>query len=431
MKTVTHRLTWLSLAVVFVLVVGCTAVPAPTQTAVPSPTAATGAAPTATTALASPEPTNPAPLVLHLWLPPEFDPRGEGAAAALLQARLDEFEARRSNLQIEVRIKALDGPGGMINSLTTASAAAPLALPDLVAFNRITLEAAVLKGLLYPLDAYVDLDDPDWFDYAAALGRLQGSSFGLPFAGDALVLLYRPMLINPPPTNWETLLQLPAPLLFAAGGEQGLFTLVQYESAGGLTQDDAGRPLLQAESLGNVLRFYEQGVASDQLPFWLTQYETDQQVWEAFVQERSALAVTWLSRYLAQRPAGVAPALLPAASEPLSLADGWFWSLSNPDPARQALAAELAQFLSLSDFSASWTQAAGFLPARQSALELWQEPELAALLGQVVATARPYPATDLLTSLGPALQEATIQVLKQQLEAAAAAEQAAGRVNAP
>jgi len=41
---------------------------------------------------------------LRIWMPPQFDPASETAAGALLQARLDEFVARRPGLRIEVRI---------------------------------------------------------------------------------------------------------------------------------------------------------------------------------------------------------------------------------------------------------------------------------------------------------------------------------------
>ncbi len=111
----------------------------------------------------------------------------------LLQARLDEFQRRNPRVSIETRVKAVSGPGGLLDSLTTASAAAPQALPDLVALPRDLLETAALKGLLLPLDNLTTaLDDPDWYAYAASLARLQKNIYGLPFAGDALVLGYHP-----------------------------------------------------------------------------------------------------------------------------------------------------------------------------------------------------------------------------------------------
>ena len=81
-----------------------------------------------------------------------------------------------------MRIKAPDGPGGLLDSLTTASAAAPLALPDLVALPRPIMETAALKGLVHPYQNLTSpIDEPDWYPYARQLARLQDSIFGIAF----------------------------------------------------------------------------------------------------------------------------------------------------------------------------------------------------------------------------------------------------------
>jgi ABC-type glycerol-3-phosphate transport system substrate-binding protein len=102
-----------------------------------------------------------------IWLPPQFATTSDSAAGEILQSRLDEFSAEQSGIRIQVRVKPVDGPGGLLDTLTTASAAAPLALPDLIALPRPMLETAALKGLLHP---YNDLiPEPDWFEYAGSL----------------------------------------------------------------------------------------------------------------------------------------------------------------------------------------------------------------------------------------------------------------------
>ncbi|RPH57050.1 MAG: hypothetical protein EHM81_12165, partial [Chloroflexi bacterium] len=98
--------------------------------------------------------------------------------------------ARRPGLQIEVRVKAESGPGNLLNSLSATRAAAPSILPDLVALSRADLEAATANGLLHSLDGLTTLpDDPDWYPYARQMAHIQNTTFGLPFAGDALVLV--------------------------------------------------------------------------------------------------------------------------------------------------------------------------------------------------------------------------------------------------
>ena len=87
-------------------------------------------------------PTPESPLKLRLWLPPQFDPASDSPAGRLLQARLEQFQRSNPRVLIETRVKAVNGPGGLLDSLTTARAAAPEALPDLVALPRDLMETA-------------------------------------------------------------------------------------------------------------------------------------------------------------------------------------------------------------------------------------------------------------------------------------------------
>jgi len=129
-------------------------------------------------------------ITLRVWLPPVFDPQAGQPGSDLLRIRLGEFAAQYPGLDLEVRIKAIDGVGGMIDSLSTTSAAAPLGLPDLVALSYPMLEDAAQKGLLRSHeDLAVAIGSFDWYDYARQLSRLENSIYGLPFAGDVFVLV--------------------------------------------------------------------------------------------------------------------------------------------------------------------------------------------------------------------------------------------------
>src|SRR5688572_2620713 len=61
------------------------------------------------------------PVTLRIWLPPQFDPSNDLPGSTLLQARLNEFKAQRPDVRLEVRVKAQEGPGGLLDALTTAS----------------------------------------------------------------------------------------------------------------------------------------------------------------------------------------------------------------------------------------------------------------------------------------------------------------------
>ena len=133
------------------------------------------------------------PKTLRIWLPPQFDPDTETEASALLKARLEEFQKRRPDLILEIRIKAIEGEASLLNALIATHQAAPSAMPDLVALSRPDLESAVNEGILHPLDGLTMLlDDPDWFPYARPLSHIQNSTYGLPFAANLLGLRYLP-----------------------------------------------------------------------------------------------------------------------------------------------------------------------------------------------------------------------------------------------
>jgi ABC-type glycerol-3-phosphate transport system substrate-binding protein len=113
------------------------------------------------------------------------------------------------------------------------------------------------------------------------------------------------------------------------------------------------------------------------------------------------------------------------------LATGWVWALASPDPNRRALATELAQFLVDKQFLGEWNDAAGYLPPHIDSLAIWGDEELRPLIGRISMTAQLVPSEDLLASLGPALENAVVLVIKQQSDPQTAAELAVEQVNQP
>jgi hypothetical protein len=223
----------------------CTSAPVTGEDSTPAPPQIPTATPLATSESTLPA---PGPTVLRIWVPPQFDPENDTPAGDLLQQRLNIYTAERPDLRIETRVKASSGTGGLLDSLSSANAAAPLVVPDLILLPRAGLEIAALKGLLFPFDGLTDTtDDSDWFPYAQELGQLQTSTFGLPFAGDALVSLYRPSEIESPPADWLSALEAGHPVAFPAAEASAFFPLAQYQSTGAQIQDADGRPLLESK----------------------------------------------------------------------------------------------------------------------------------------------------------------------------------------
>ena len=361
-------------------------------------------------------------------------------------------------VEIDVRVKAESGPGGLYDSLAAANAAAPEARPDLIALPQDTLQASALKGLLQPYDGLtIAMSDPDWYEYARQLANLQTIQFGMPFAGDALLLAYRPSVVPTPAASWTALIEGQQPLIFAAADPHALFSLSQYQAAGGRTSDEQGRPDLNNEILTAVLDFLLQASQAEVLPGWVTELQAPADAWQAFQEGRADQAAVWASQYLPAAsqalanpadPAEAMDATLAAATlpsppssestgEPLTLATGWVWALGNTHSSHHELSTRLAEFLTESRFLSRWTQAAGYLPPRPSALSGWQNPtdvegfSWQAQLQPILQSARLYPPIEVLTELGPVLQQATLQILTGQATPEDAARFAIEKLSTP
>ena len=342
--------------------------------------------------------------VLRIWLPAEFDPTSGTTPSNILKQRLNDFEAKHSGLELEVRIKADEGESSLINSLSVTSMAAPSALPDLIALSRPALETAALRGLLHPIDGLsTALDDPNWHDYARQLGHIQNTGYGLPFAGDALVLVYRSEVerIN----SWNDILASENPLVFAVGDPNALVGLALYVSAGGELLNAQGQPTLDQEVLTRVLTSIADGALAGVFSPSLDNLVSNEQVLQAYLGERANMAIIWASTYRA--PEGQFTLPLPGLDETSgSFATGWMWALAGSNPENQQLAVELADYLVADDFLGRWTSATEYLPTRPKSVVAG-----GATINAIVESAQPIPSNEVLSVLGPLMQDALIRVL--------------------
>ena len=344
--------------------------------------------------------------VLRVWLPPRFDPKATTVSANLLEQRLIDFEAAHPGVEIEIRIKAEAGETGLLNSLSITSNAAPTALPDLIALARPDLEAAALKGLLHPVDGLSTvLDDPNWYPYARELGHIQNIGYGLPFAGDALVLIHRPELEI---TTWENILASEEDVLvFPAGDPQALVALSLYISAGGRIINEHGLPTLDEERLTQTLLMIQNGLFIEQafLPA-MANYETDTPSIQAYRDGRANIAIAWAASY--ESGDGIMQTIPSLNSAPHTFATGWVWALAGSAPENQQVATELAEFLMADEFTSKWLNEIGYLPTR-----LLPDSDLNVILD----SAHVIPSNDVLSVLGPIMNQALIRVLNgDQLE---------------
>lgn len=369
-----------------------TAVPVKKSTPTPSPTA------TATVPVQVSVP------YLRVWLPPQFNPASGSEAANLLGKRLADFETQNPGVKIEVRIKKSDEENDIVNTLSVTSVAAPDALPDLVLLSQPDLETAALKGLLHPIDGLsTSLEDPNWYSYAQQLVHIQNTGYGLPFAGDVMVLVYYPELGTL--LTWDDVMKSEGQFVFPAGSPQGLAGLSLYGSAGGEVTDPQGRPTLEAGPLVRVLTLVQQGVSKDVFPSSLANVSTEAQTLQIYRTGRANKGIIWILNFHPPSDGTITP--LPGLDQsPFAYATGWVWALAGSNPENQQLAAKLAEFLVDDKFLSDWTRVTNYLPTRPSDVDK-NNRTMAAIL----ESAHPLPSNEILAVLGPLMQEALTRVL--------------------
>lgn len=378
-----------------------TPTPVPTKAATSTPQATPDASSTG-----QPEPAVSVPKVLRIWLPPQFNPSTSNAAAALLKQRLANFEAEHPGLEIEVRLKAETGEADLLNSLSVTSMAAPSALPDLIALPRPALEIAAQKGLVRPLDDFsVELQNSDWYPYARELAKINGTPYGIPFAGDALVIIYRPDLVWI--KTWDDILLSESQLVFAGADPQAEVALSMYMSAGGELMDAQGHPTLDQEILTQVLEVFSKGRAATLFPAAAANLTTTDQVLQEYRARRASMAIVNYSGYRSSQDGLVQPLMGMREDSHFTFATGWMWALAGQNPDNQQLSVELAEYLTEDDFLPKWIQAAGYLPTHHSSTD----PGIDSPIPAIIEAAQPLPSSDTLAALGPVIQEALVRVL--------------------
>ena len=353
-------------------------------------------------------------MILRVWLPPQFNPNSNNPAAALLKKRLNDFEADHPGLQIDIRIKSETGDADLLDALSVTSMAAPGAMPDLIALPRNSLESAAQKGLIKPLDLSHQAQSPELYPYAQKLSEIDGTPYGLPFAGDALVMIYRPELVWI--KSWDDILLSDSRLVFAGADPQAEVLLSLYASAGGELTDAQGKPALNQDVLVSVLELFSKGRGVSLFPDAIKNISTDEQVLQEYRNQRADIGILHFSNFRASQD-GLYQSLMGLGEEPhFTFSDGWMWALTGQTPDKQQLAMDLIAYLTADEFLSPWLQDAGYLPTHRFTSG---DPVNTTVL-DVVQSAEPLPSTDIIAVLGPLMQEAVTRVLNgEQSEAVA------------
>lgn len=349
---------------------------------------------------------------LIVWLPPELSPYQESLAGYLLQEKLDNF-AEENKVEIEVRVKSQTGSGSLTDALTAANLAAPAILPDLIVLSVNDLQLAAKRELIFPHARLQEMmNDTDWYPFGQELSLVNGEVLGIPLLGNPLSLVYNESSLLVPSNDWTDIKDNFGYFGFAADDSQAKYLLLLYQAVGGKVMDAQGRAILEEGPLVEALTALKEGQGALHISSLTVGFQTEDQVWNAFLNRSLDTAVVPVATILKKRePVTNQPK--PALTEPeITLGTGMAWALGNPDPVRQELALNLMAELTDTEFLSSWSEALGWLPARPSALGAWKDPNLKPALEKIAQATRLYPPDEIVNRLGPALRNATLLILK-------------------
>ena len=349
---------------------------------------------------------------LELWVPPQFDPNGEGEAAKLLDERIREFLIQNPQIELNVRVKALSGPGSMMDSMLGASSVAQAALPSLALLSRSDLVIAAERTLIFPIEEFSSsVDENDWYAFAQSMAIYQGSAYGLPFASNVLGLLHRPGALSGEQPSWDEIFKRRDSLLFPAGDADAMVTLAQYFSAGGALDVQMGKMEINQEALSAALNVYERARRAGVIGRDVLENQTDDQAWEKFQTGNADVVITWIARlFTADEDLGLAM-LPPLGENPFTFATGWSWCLTEQDIETRKYAAALAEFLSAPEFLSQWAPVSGYLPVRPSSLVSFAEEGLQSTLSTMLMSAHLRPDRQLIMDVSPQIKIAVDEVI--------------------
>jgi multiple sugar transport system substrate-binding protein len=405
------------------------AVPATTATTVTAeaPTTATAVTETVTeepitTPITPTLPTVPPVITLTLWTAEPFSPAQADASGQILGQQIEAFSAAHPDVVVEYVLKKPYGKGGILNFLLTTSEAVPAAMPDLVAMDTIELKEAAQAGLLQPLDELISAElQEDLFPFAQQVGRFEDQLVGLQFETDIEHLIYNTNKLVEPPLTWTDVLTEGVSYVFPAGGREGLVNdafIIQYLALGGQLVDETGQPALNAELVTQVLQFYKDAYEMGVIPSSVLEFKTLDDCWPVYLSAEVAMTNVSSRRYLADRDLLMYTrfASIPTRDGNVTtLSQGWAWAIVTSDPTRQALAAQLIEWLMEPENSVEWNLAAGHLPTRKAAFEvLGTEDSYYPFLSKQLEGARPRMAGVVYSEVSRVLQQGVEKVMTGQ-----------------
>lgn len=348
------------------------------------------------------------PVTLTLWIPDNFAINSSEQVQKLLDDRLATFVKANPDIKVDLRFKNIGSKDNMMELLNTTSRVAPSILPDIVLLDRKDMEIAALKGLLVPMDAYLmDGIENESLPGFISLGRLQGSLFGLPAAGDVLLLVGN-QDNKLPISSWQDISNLGMNVGTNFSDPDSITSISLYLSAGGRLIDASGKPHIDPEALIQLINMIRITRVYSVFPEWSVLSTDRNEVTRHFMDGDTDLEINWYSSIpdsnIDQYSYRPVPGLTEKSASTLT---GWYWSVANPAPERQAASKQLLTFLYQPIFASTWSDTAGYLPVTS---QHWPQTDVRfQSLQSILNSAEPLPDQSIMITLGPVIRDAVIR----------------------
>ncbi len=374
---------------------------------VPNPFSPTPTPTYTPTATPTPVPQNPTPpegtstpevIDLTWWTPAWFSPQSQDPAGELLAQRLAEFESTHPGIRVHVFPKPAAGKASVSRYLQSAYKVAPSLLPDVAVVDMQDLPTLSALGIFQPLQDTLSPDVvEDVYDFALQVGKMGEDMLLVQFVVDFYHMAYSPEKVTTPPATWETLLNSDVPYftwVFSSEDDISDVVLLQYVAAGGDLPDQEPAPL-DEQALLSLFNFYSQGLARGIFPPESFVPLSPDRVWDAVQKGESPMGDVAARDYAREglQEVNLAAAPIPMwDGKPRALTRGWGIGITTADPQRQEAALALIQWLLAPQTLGTWSQLAGHVPTRRSALALWTAPPpYKEMIGTTLESAIPYP----------------------------------------
>ena len=365
------------------------------------------------------EPTPLAPTHMVIWLPEPLLPLDNSTALEMFTRQIEAFQTAHGNVEVDVRLKKVDGLGGVMSTLRAASPVAPGALPDLTLMRREDLLAAVQARLVYALEGEISSAIVgDLYPRALQLGQVEDALYGLPYMLEVQHMTYRLAEGATLPSRFEDILnrRISFAMPVAQTNQINSVLLTQYLDAGG-TLPEGDSITLNANALQNTLTFYEQAVLNGLIDPAVLNYTSPADYQAALIAGTLDAGVVDSTGYLNLLTSDDTLQFGPVpttSGQIVGEVDAWLWVMTTSSADRQALAARFLNWMLNATRQGEYSRTIHMIPSQQSALQLWDDSPYIDFVQELLGNAL-LPLSDSEGgTIARAVQNALVAVLAQE-----------------